>query len=61
MTNIEQLSQAAQQLTPDELRARLADLDQEQRILRALLRATLKATKPGKQSADSLRKEVSPA
>ena len=60
MTTLEQLSQAAQQLTPDELRERLGDLDQEQRVIRALLRATLKA-KPGKPSAGEQSREIKPA
>ena len=40
--NLEKLSEAARQLTPDEIRGRLADMDKEARILRALLRETLK-------------------
>lgn len=41
MSNIDQLSEAAQRLTPDEIRERLERIDQESRVLRALLRATL--------------------
>ncbi len=42
MDTIKQLSEAARRLTPDELRARLAELDREARIIRSLLRATLR-------------------
>lgn len=41
MDTINQLSDAARRLTPDELRQRLEDLDREARIIRALLRAAL--------------------
>lgn len=57
MTTIEQLSQAAQQLTPAELRQRLDCLDQEQRILRALLRAALR----GKPQSDSPKEQTTEA
>ena len=57
MTTLERFSQAAQTLTADELRQRLSDLDQEQRVIRALLRATLKA-KPGKPSPRNQAEEA---
>lgn len=43
---ITRLSDAARSLTPDELRKRLADLDKEARVLRALLRASLRSEFP---------------
>ncbi len=42
MTTIDQLTDAARRLTPEEIRGRLTDLDREARILRALLRARLR-------------------
>lgn len=42
MDTIRQLTEAARELTPDQLRERLAAIDRESRILRALLRATLR-------------------
>jgi len=42
MSNIELLIDAARKLTPDQLRERLATLDREQRIIRSLLRASLR-------------------
>lgn len=42
MDAIEQLADAARRLTPDELRDRLRAIDQEARIIRSLLRATLR-------------------
>ena len=46
MDTIAQLSEAARRLTPDQLRDRLVQIDQEARIIRALLRATLQANRP---------------
>jgi hypothetical protein len=46
MDTMQQLSEAARRLTPDELRARLAAMDQEARVIRALLRATLRGDSP---------------
>jgi hypothetical protein len=42
MDSIQQLSEAARQLTAAEIRQRLAEMDKESRILRALLRETLR-------------------
>jgi hypothetical protein len=42
MTSIEQITEAARRLTPDEIRDRLADIGREEQILLAILRATLK-------------------
>jgi len=46
MDTINQLSEAARRLSPDELRNRLAVLDREARIIRALLRARLRGELP---------------
>jgi len=48
MTTIETISDAARRLTPDEVRDRLAELDREARILRAILRAAIRvqSTRP---------------
>lgn len=55
MDAIQQLSEAARRLTPDQLRERLAEIDQESRIVRALLRATLRdEPRAAKQEADPL-------
>ncbi len=43
MTRIEEISQAARELTPEQVRARLDDLDQESRVLRAVLRAVIRS------------------
>lgn len=49
-TTIEQISQAAQKLTPDEIRVRLEDIDREARILRAILRAALRGAPNAKKA-----------
>lgn len=41
MDTIQQLTEAARRLTAEELRARLAEIDQEARLIRSLLRAVL--------------------
>lgn len=43
MSTIEQFTDAARKLTADQLRERLAVLDKEERLVRALLRATLRS------------------
>lgn len=45
MATIDTITQAMRDLTPDEIRARLAAIDAEGQLLRQLLRATLQRDK----------------
>jgi hypothetical protein len=59
MDNLQQLSKAARRLSPDEIRGRLAEMDKEARILRALLRETLRGWRALSLSRGSTRPEGS--
>jgi len=53
MAAIDDISKASRELTPDQIRERLQDMEREERILRALLRAAVrsqgKSTRKGDQ------------
>lgn len=46
MDTIAQITDAARRLTPEEIRDRLATLDREARLLRAILRQSIRAPRP---------------
>lgn len=45
MSTIDQITEAARRLTPAEIRERLAAIERESRLLRALLRESIRAAK----------------
>lgn len=48
MAIIDDISKAARELKPEQIRERLQQMEQEARVLRALLRATTRVSKPRK-------------
>ena len=57
-SSIDALSKAARELTPGQIREQLQKLDQEQRVLRALLRAVLKSQLPQSSGSNPTRPDT---